>query len=241
MLKITNTSVFGIHSAIEGMRFPMDSESDSNELWEQTWEIWNNCEEGENPDASISETMYDPQFMCFKIGERDNALAQKLANAGPDHGKFLRMIHVQCTIEAPAYWIAEHDTYKVGTTRNSSSFMHTGVKNGFCIQQFDTGLGNLPLDYLPEDRKLIEAWNAVVDNLNALAARYNQTKEEAYFQAIRKLLPSGWLIKYKWDANYAVLRNIYHQRRYHRLPEWHEFCNWIETLPHSEWITGEKK
>ena len=68
-----------------------------------------------------------------------------------------------------------------------------------------------------------------------------QTKEEAYFQAIRKLLPSGWLIKYKWDANYAVLRNIYHQRRYHRLPEWHEFCNWIEMLPHSEWITGEKK
>lgn len=192
MLKITNTAVFGIHSAIEGMRFPMDSESDSKELWEQTWEIWNNREEGENPDASISETMYDSQFMCFK-------------------------------------------------TRNSSSFMHTGVKNGFSIQQFDTGLGNLRLDYLPEDRKLIEAWNAVVDNLNALAARYNQTKEEAYFQAIRKLLPSGWLIKHKWDANYAVLRNIYHQRKYHRLPEWREFCSWIEMLPHSEWITGEKK
>ena len=203
MLKITDTAILGIEGALQGMRYPMNSEND--------------------------------------FGEKDHALAQKLADAGADHGKFLRMIHVQCTIEAPAYWIAEHDTYKVGTTRNSSSFMHTGVKNGFCIQQFDTGLGNLPLDYLPEDRKLIEAWNAVVDNLNALAARYNQTKEEAYFQAIRKLLPSGWLIKYKWDANYAVLRNIYHQRRYHRLPEWHEFCNWIEMLPHSEWITGEKK
>ena len=203
MLKITDTAILGIEGALQGMRYPMNSEND--------------------------------------FGERDNALAQKLSDAGADHGKFLRMIHVQCTIEAPAYWVSEHDTYKVGTTRNSSSFMHTGVKNGFCIQQFDTGLGNLPLDYLPEDRKLIEAWNAVVDNLNALAARYNQTKEEAYFQAIRKLLPSGWLIKYKWDANYAVLRNIYRQRRYHRLPEWHEFCNWIEMLPHSEWITGEKK
>lgn len=202
MLKITDTAILGIEGALQGMRYPMNSEND--------------------------------------FGEKDHALAQKLADAGADHGKFLRMIHVQCTIEAPAYWIAEHDTYKVGTTRNSSSFMHTGVKNGFCIQQFDTGLGNLPLDYLPEDRKLIEAWNAVVDNLNALAARYNQTKEEAYFQAIRKLLPSGWIIRYKWDANYAVLRNIYHQRKYHRLPEWREFCSWIEMLPYSEWITGEK-
>lgn len=203
MLKITDTAILGIEGALQGMRYPMNSEND--------------------------------------FGEKDHALAQKLADAGADHGKFLRMIHTQCTIEAPAYWVAEHDTYKVGTTRNSSSFMHTGVKNGFCIQQFDTGLGNLPLDYLPEDRKLIEAWNAVVDNLNALAARYNQTKEEAYFQAIRKLLPSGWIIRYKWDANYAVLRNIYHQRKYHRLPEWREFCSWIEMLPYSEWITGEKK
>lgn len=92
--------------------------------------------------------------------------------------------------------------------------------------------------------------HAIEDKLSALlelsqmvktTQENRQTKEEAYFQAIRKLLPSGWLIKYKWDTNYAVLRNIYHQRRYHRLPEWHEFCNWIEMLPHSEWITGEKK
>lgn len=65
-----------------------------------------------------------------------------------------------------------------------------------------------------------------------------QTKRKE--ELIRKLLPSGWLIRYKWDANYQVLRTIYHQRKNHRLPEWHLFCKWIESLPCSWLITGDR-
>lgn len=34
--------------------------------------------------------------------------------------------------------------------------------------------------------------------------------------------------------SYQCLRNIYKQRRHHRLPHWHTFCDWIKTLPFAE-------
>lgn len=173
------------------------------------------------------------------MGESDKRLSFTLANAGPDHGKFLRMIHVQTTITAPAYWVAEHDTYKVGTVRNSGSFMHTGVRNGFTLDGFDTGLG-LVIDDPSCDKAVQQCWISVLKTLNGLRDIYLETKDEKYFRLIRKLLPSGWLIRYKWDANYQVLRTIYHQRKNHRLPEWHLFCKWIESLPCSWLITGDR-
>lgn len=205
MIKFENTYVFGFEGAIKGMRLPMKSKSDSDEVRGQ-----------------------------FKIGEKDLKLAKRLAQAGPDHGKFLRMIHVQTTITAPAYWVAEHDTYKVATTRNSESFMHKGVSSGFVLEQFDTGIHS---DLGEFGLEVSDAWVHVLNTLNELRRKYNKTKDERYFQMIRKLLPSGWLITYEWDANYATLRNIYHQRKNHRLPEWQEFCTWIEGLPYSELIT----
>lgn len=61
-----------------------------------------------------------------KVGSNDLDLAQSLVKAGPEHRKFLRQIFVNVTITAPIYWWAQFDTYKIGVTRNSSSFMHRG-------------------------------------------------------------------------------------------------------------------
>ena len=56
-----------------------------------------------------------------------------------------------------------------------------------------------------------------------------------------QLLPSSYNQRRTWDLNYAVLKNIYHARKDHKLDEWHAFCDWIEQLPYAkQLITFEK-
>lgn len=97
-------------AVIRGMRNPLNS--------------WEKSDSG----IQVDEEIY--------IGDADLALMQKLAKAGSDHRKFLRMLPVTMDITAPLYWIAEHDTYKVGTVRNSCSFMHKGCAKPFEITDF---------------------------------------------------------------------------------------------------------
>lgn len=211
MIKIENTEVFGWSAAVRGMRNPKLSYDKSDSYFVR------GCDEG-----------------CgFLLGGNDKKLAQTLADAGSDHGKFLRMITVTCDITAPTYWIAEHDTYKVGTVRNSCSFMHKGVSRPFSLSDFS---------FNKDDTEIM---TIIVNKLNALRNEYleagNSAMKDAIFFRIRQLLPSGYNQRYTWQANYAVLRNIYHARKNHRLPEWHDFCAWIESLPYSELITGVRE
>ena len=414
MIKIENTEVIGWEHAIRGMRNPLNSWSKSDS-WQSEKE--------------------------FIIGENDLNLMKKLRNAGTDHRKFMRMITVYADITAPLYWVAEHDTYKVGTVRNSCSFMHKGVSKPFEIRDFSVSderiyevLSPIPKKHYPliypyetEDFKIYEMsngrkfkvyrngkvfsldfevtdmfgntegrtkrfkgreikpsendsgyyelnlggrsgekwllhrlvahvwldnknklrtvnhingnkgdnsvenleWTSLEENikkgfenglydsnklhcsyikwkkghiniepnvkekiriahkngatynelsneydltktqlnnilsqktcaynelfllcyqwekqlelLNALREEYLDTKDDNIFQLIRQALPSGYNVKYTWMANYEVLANIYNSRKNHRLKEWHSFCDWIETLPYSELITGKEE
>ena len=163
------------------------------------------------------------------LGANDLHLAQTLANAGADHGKFLRMIDVTCDITAPAFWIAEHDTYKVATVRSSCSFMHKGASKPFELD-----------DFIIESDEEKAVLLQLIEVLNGWRDKYIETNDFQYFRMIRGMLPHGYKIHYTWHTNYAVLRNIYHARKDHRLSEWHEFCAWIETLPYArELILGE--
>lgn len=112
MIVIEKTAVSGLEAAIRGMRNPKNS-------WDQS-------------DSEFGRYTSENDV----VGPKDLRLMQTLAEAGTDHGKCLRMIHVSCDITAPLYWVAEHDTYKVGTTRNSCSFMHKGVAKPFDIHDF---------------------------------------------------------------------------------------------------------
>ena len=110
MISLSNAVVFGWHSAIMGMRNPMNS-------WPK------------------SDSVFYSDFSC-KIGQNDLDLMERLIKSGTEHRKFLRMIHVQMDIEAPLYWWKEFDTYKVGTTANSCSTMHKIAAKEFTIKDF---------------------------------------------------------------------------------------------------------
>lgn len=170
------------------------------------------------------------KFLCedskFHFGGKDLQLAKTLAKAGTDHGKFLRMIAVWCDITAPLYWWKEFDTYKVGTVANSCSTMHK-------IQSIPITAESFSFDHV----KLCDIGKEFIAELEKLRCKFNVTKDKKYWYALIQLLPSSYNQLRTISFNYAVLRNMYHARKTHKLDEWKEFCKWIETLPYSELIT----
>lgn len=379
MLKIENVSIFGWKAAIRGMRNPKNS-------WSQI-------------DSAVV------NGNGFVVGNNDYDLMYRLASAGTDHGKFMRMIVVTLDIVAPLYWWSEYDTYKVGTVANSCSKMHKllykpfemsdfsfdklpGFKNE--IKQFrpdvdeeaeiwrridadydvsnqgrvrhgsrilsgsvhsdnyilvtlhgkqipvhrlvaeafipnyekkpevnhidgnkmnnavdnlewvtraenqkhavDNGLQPKPAktyqgkftaeqreeikrlwdsgmfsrrqlaikygvshtcvnDIINDKYKYAESVNVfeevarpLVDMLNELRDSYfaceNEASKKQIWYSILQLLPESYNQRRTVLLNYAVLQNIYHARRNHKLDEWHTFCDWIESLPYSDLITG---
>lgn len=207
MIKIENVEVFGFEAAIRGCRNPMNSWDKSDSFWKID-------------DSNYEYEEYYVDGCGFVIMPNDLKLMRNLAKAGDDHGKFLRMINVTCDITAPLYWVAEHDTYKVSTVRNSCSFMHKGVSKPFELSDFT-------IEHGCESEVL-----KIIDTLNYLRGLYLESKDFKYFRMIRQLLPQGYNVRYTWQANYQVLKNIYYARKNHRLSEWREFCKWIETLPY---------
>ena len=403
MIKIENTIVTGWEAAIRGARMPLQSFAKSDSRYEDGY---------------------------YVIGENDLDLLSRLSAAGNDHGKFMRMIHVQCDITCPVFFASEIDTSKVGTTRNSSSLQHTGMKRDFTIRDFsvddpriydvldpverdfkaenpliypyetdeykdyvtengrkykvfkngrivaypfeyidnygtgrkrsfpeqeikpyqikggywcvriggrasyhlmlhrlvayawlgdrssegleinhkDKQRGNCSVENLEwvthseneihknntyEDSlatlykkycinqkfdnytrnkirndlltmtykqvaekyncsisclqniknpsnpnyelfELCDVWKYTIDTLNYYRRLYVETKDYNYFRAMRQLMPMGYNYTFTWDTNYAVLKNIYHARKGHKLIEWEQMREFIETLPHAD-------
>ena len=84
----------------------------------------------------------------------------------------------------------------------------------------------------------------LVDTLNELRDSYLRTNDESakrsIWYAIMQLLPQSYNQLSTLTLNYETLTNMYHARKNHKLDEWHTFCEWIESLPYSELITGGK-
>lgn len=216
MIKIENVDVFGWEAAIRGMRNPMNSwdKSDSYENYTVTYEDYSEI-----------------RFPYYRVGAGDFALMKKLVKAGTDHSKFMRMINVTFDITAPLYWWKEFDTYKVGTVRNSCSTMHKVTSKEFTLDDFSH-------EQLTDSA--IERWlEPTIEGLNIARQMYIEKdgKSKAAWWQIIQLLPSSYNQRATIQLNYAVLRNIYHSRKNHKLDEWIDFCKWIETLPYSELIT----
>lgn len=219
MIKITNAEVFGWDAAIRGMRNPMNSwnKSDSflcNVECDECSERGNHCQ-GHN-------------YLDYVVGDNDLTLMKKLVKAGSDHAKFMRMINVTMDVTAPLYWWSEYDTYKVGTVANSCSKMHTIASREFMLGDFST-------EHL--DDVSLDTFNYIIALLEYDRRLYIKTKDKKYWWDMIQLLPSSYNQKRTIQLNYAVLRNMYHARRNHKLDEWHDFCSWVETLPYAELIT----
>lgn len=147
-------------------------------------------------------------------GELDERLAtvmERLAGIGNGEDKFLRQIPVCYNIQAPLYWWSEMDTYKVGTTAQSESTMHS--------------LGSVPK--ITQDMFERNIPDGILNELNIVLNRYRVSHSDVDFMMLKNMLPSGWLQRRMWTANYAVLKNIYRQRKHHRLPEWLQFCETV--------------
>ena len=82
--------------------------------------------------------------------------------------------------------------------------------------------------------------NGTLAVLNHFRKFYLKTKEKSFWWQMIQLLPSSYNQKRTVMLNYEVLANIYKSRRNHKLDEWHTLCDWIETLPSSEIITGKE-
>lgn len=206
---------------IEGMRNPMNS-------WEKS-------------DSEFETVGYD--IDDFNLGENDHLLMQRLAKAGTDHRKFMRMMPVFVRITAPLYWWKEFDTYKIGTVANSCSTMHKIAEKEFTIEDFSCE----HLDI--RTKALLEETINVLNDYRKLYIEYNAddfeikgcpSKKDIWWQMIQ-LLPSSYNQTRNILMNYEVLANMYHSRKNHKLDCWREFCSWIKTLPYSEIITGEDK
>lgn len=208
MIKIEKTETYGWEAAVRGMRNPKNS-------WDKSDSTFGN---------------YPDRVANCDIGENDLALMKTLAAAGNDHGKFLRMITVTVDLTAPLYWWKEFDTYKVGTVADSCSTMHKIHAKEFTMDDFSTDhLKSESLEYMKRHTLKI---------LNLYRDLYLRGKEKGDWWQMIQLLPSSYNQKRTVQVNYAVLKNMYHARKNHKLDEWHTLCAWIEALPYSELITG---
>ena len=199
MLKVERISVANMENAIRGARNPMNS-------WARMDSYYN--EKGE-----------------YILGENDLALAAKLAKAGSDHRKFLRQIIVSMDITAPLYWWKEFDTYKVGTTANSTSTMHKIQAKEFTREDFS-------IDRLSEDA--LAVLDSLLVYLEGERVKFNETKEKQHWHNMIQLLPSSFNQMRTVSMNYEVLINIYYARRTHKLAEWHTLCEIIEKMPYAD-------
>ena len=206
MIKIEKTAVFGWETAIRGMRNPLNS-------WDK------------------SDTRFDWEIGKLIIGENDLSLMKKLAKAGDDHAKYLRMINVTCDIIAPLYWWKEYDTYKVGTVANSCSTMHKIHDKEFTLADFSW-------EHLTN--RSIQVLETVIAELNFNRQMYLETKDKMYWYQMIQLLPTSYEQRRTVQLNYQVLKNIYFSRRNHKLDEWHVLCDWIEALPYFKEIFDER-
>lgn len=209
-MEIKNTEIYGFKAAFRGMRNPMDSWAKSDSYY----------------DNEINHNQYI-------IGNNDMNLAQTLIKSGSEHCKFLRMIHVSADFDMPRYFWSEFDTYHYNT-KNSCSTMHKLLNNNnpITLDMFET---------CDEDAYL---WNEIIVRLEEFRLDYkelqkttkNKEKMDRLLLRAKRLLPEGMLQLRTIDTNYAELRNMYFQRRNHRLKEeWiNTFCKWVENLPYAD-------
>lgn len=238
MIKLDNISVMNFEGAFRGMRNPMNS-------WDKSDSNWCYYMNNINCDKCVLDHSCFKQYFThdggYIIGPNDLKLAQKLILAGTEHAKFMRQIFVSVDITAPLYWWKEFDTYKVGTVANSTSTMHKLSSIPITKEMFEFDDNS---DYLTVDqgKSICGEWEYVfsdyiediVDMCENLRIKFNETGDSKYWRALIQILPSAYLQTRTVTMSYANLRNIYFQRRNHKLLEWSQFCNCVKTLPYSE-------
>ena len=237
-MKFENTDVWGFEHAIRGMRNPLNS--------------WDKSDSYNNYQIEYKEDGEEIHHSYYRIGANDMKLAQRLISGGSEHRKFLRQIFVSVDITAPLYWWKQADTYKIGTTANSTSTMHKLATTPITLDCFETDdlKGDLVYYSAPvlgyENYEVSNTINMfqdfMIEQLEFLRQKYIETKDKRYWKELVRWLPEGWLQTRTWTANYETIRTICHQRSEHKLNEWSgkdnpnlpNFIQWAKTLPYAK-------
>jgi hypothetical protein len=199
MIGIKDTSVFNLDGALRGIRNPMSS-----------WKL------------SDSAYGIDGEYV---LGERDLDLATRLCRAGSDHRKFIRQVMVCADITAPLYWWKEFDTYKVGTTANSTSTMHKIHSKPITESEFS-------VEKLSSES--LGVFKGLIGYMESLRVKYNETGDKSIWYEMIQILPSSYNQLRTVTLNYEVLHNMYYARKGHKLDEWISLCLWIEGLSYAK-------
>ena len=196
MIKIENLEVWGFRGAIRGMRNPMDS--------------WNRMD-----------TVFAENGDVIKIGENDASLMLRLKNAGSDHRKYLRMIHIQCDVTAPLYFWKDYDSYKVSTVSNSCSTMHK-------IHAYEINQSMFSTEDLDEIG--LNVLQTTIDYMNYYREIYiaSGMKDKTAWRKMIQMLPTSYNQKRTIDINYETLLNIFGSRSNHKLQEFRDFCSFLK-------------
>ena len=226
MIKIENVEIVGWESAIRGMRNPMNSWDKSDSEFNVSCRV---CK-SEHYRNKCDNCLYSDGNIL--LGDNDLDLMKRLAKAGTDHRKFMRMIVVYVDVTAPLYWWKEFDTYKVGTVRNSCSTMHKITEKEFTLDDFSHE--HLLTSDITEKGTSLGLMKDIIDVLNTYRNEYLKSKDKTYWWQLIQLLPASYNQRATLMLNYEVLANIYHSRRNHKLDCWVDFCKWIETLPYAK-------
>ena len=192
MIKIENLEVWGFRGAIRGMRNPMDS-------WDRM------------------DTAFADNGDVIKLGENDASLMLRLKKAGPDHRKYLRMIHIQCDVTAPLYFWKDYDSYKVSTVSNSCSTMHK-------IHAYEINQSMFSTEDLDEIG--LNVLQTTIDYMNYYRDIYitSGLTDKTAWRRMIQLLPTSYNQKRTIDINYETLLNIFGSRSNHKLQEFRDFC-----------------
>lgn len=214
MIEVSNIDTYGWEAAIRGMRNPMNS-------WYR------------------ADSYYDHN-LNFVIGDNDLILMRHLTAAGPEHRKFLRMIHVSMDIVAPLYWWKEYDTYKVGTTANSCSTMHKIHAKEFILDDFswdqllNTDCDLFEFEWWKDCKTMVQPQHFLIDYiipaLNVCREKYLKTNDKKYWYQMIQLLPSSYNQLRTVDFSYENALTMIHQRKNHKLDEWRKFVDILKDL-----------
>lgn len=243
------------HSIMEVMRMIINDEGESE--WPTTTIPW--------PYAEDENFKYPVQLI---LGPNDRKLLMSLCKGGPEESKWRRFVHVSMDITAPLYWWKEFETYKVGVSCNSCSTMHKIQAKEFTLEDFSCehlidhediewpedfdadhpynidgapvvlcGFNDMQHDLYFSPKSILELQ---IEMLNKCRDLFLKTKDKKYWWQMIQLLPTSYNQRRTIDLNYEVLAAQYRQRKDHKLTEWHQYCDWIKTLPYSEFITMEE-
>ena len=190
MVNFQTVEIAGFAPAIAGMRHPLKS--------------YDRADTGYDEDGNLH------------IGMNDYNLAKRLCEAGsPEHAKFLRQIGVWVNITAPRFWWTEFDTYKIGTTANSQSTMHTLMRDGVKNEDLYGAIFEGNSD---TENEIIFAYLNLINNKAELYKTSEEKKVKDHcFEKVKAMLPEGFIQTRMISLNYQVLRTMYNQRKNHRL------------------------